>query len=171
MNDSNCPVFNASKLNAVNFKLYPEKSYGPLKDSNRLERDKYYYQVYIFYSKQSMKKFRKLLQSKDNANKLQSSETEFEAQVSTYKSKFIENRYQFGVILFYKKSAKKAGTVSHEMLHAATFWWKSVFSKREWNKILDDMSNNELLCYLLGDMVTWYWIFWYKAVDKKLLNI
>lgn len=109
-----------------------------------------------------MYKARKLLQKDDNANKMK--KFNFEAVCSSFNSKVKGNERQFGVIMFYLKSARQSGIVSHEMAHATTRYYKHLYKNLD---IWENHKANETFAYILGNMVAQYWDNWYKVVKQK----
>lgn len=109
-----------------------------------------------------MYEFRKKIQRTEKMTQIR--KFNFEAIVSSYESK--ENKKQFGIILFYKGSAKRSGVVAHELTHAAVYWWKSAI-KTKWSKIQTDARADEEFAYLVSGLVKQYWVNWWDLHDKK----
>lgn len=109
-----------------------------------------------------MYKARKLLQKEDNADEMR--RFRFEAVTSSFNSKTKGNEKQFGVIMFYLKSARQSGIVSHEMAHATTHYYKHLYKNLD---IWENNKANETFAWILGNMVAQYLDNWYKAIKQK----
>ena len=132
-------------MKVKSFKIYPSRA------------SKWYYTVHIFAQKRTMYRYRKLLQTEDNANPIKS--FKFLALVSAFNSNHKE--YQYGEILFTKNSGSRSGIVSHELCHALTYWWKHMESYK-WKEITNNGRADERHALLLGKMVQQYWYNWWK---------
>ena len=117
---------------------------------------KFYYRVYIFLQKRSMYKFRDNL-VKDGA-RLMKKPHRYLACCSVWHSK--KDKNQWGVLVFTKSSAKKAGIVSHEFCHATNYW----FAYQKKNNIYKQC--DEAFALLLGNLVKEYWNAWYTLPKR-----
>jgi hypothetical protein len=137
----------------VTFKIFPNH---PRRFKN------WYYKVYIFSRKKSMYEVRDDL-VKDGAN-IMKKPHKYEAVCSSFNSK--KDKKQWGVVMFYLKSAARSGVVSHEMTHATTYWWKYLAPKKHKNIYKDGIAD-EMFARIQGNLVYQYWKTWYKVVKKK----
>jgi hypothetical protein len=133
----------------ITFKIHPDYP-KRLKD--------WYYKVYIFKRRASMYQFRDTL-NEDGANPMKKPH-KYYGLCSSFPSK--KNPKQFGVIMFCTGSSKQSGVVSHELTHATTYWWKSIFHKdKKMKNIFGDSKADEQYAWVLGNLVAQYWRIWY----------
>lgn len=66
-----------------------------------------------------------------------------------------------GHVLFNLESGCTARIVSHEMTHAAIYWFNGTLNGYDWDEIPDKKEAEEEFCYLQGDLVSaFYWRYW-----------
>lgn len=128
----------------------------------------WYYKAHLFHTKPSMVKFRKSL-DKDGANPMRMHE--YAALCSAYNSTRKGEERQYGVLLFTQASGRKSGIVSHEIVHAVNYWWRSM-ERMRWENIQDTHKDggraDERYAWLLGNCVAQYWREWYQM--QKLMK-
>ena len=126
-----------------NFKLYCSR--------------KEYYLCKIFSSKKEMQKW-----NEEDGYKTTSDYQGVCRQVDYFivKGNKCKKSSQIGTISFYIDRIG-SGIVSHEMTHAALFWFKNKF--RSYSK-LGIKKNDEKVCYAQGHMVMQFWNHWYELI-------
>lgn len=133
------------------FKIYPE--------------EKHYYRVLIFDTKKNMIKYWKRY-GNPNGRKL-----DFEGICNSYEIRLYKKnksteiiKDDIGFILLYRNGFG-SGVVSHEITHATTYWCKTAGFHLNTSRIVKE--NDERYAYALGNMVTQFWIEYYKKFPKN----
>lgn len=110
----------------------------------------YYYTVFIFYTEKQMYSFRRSLVGKGYYD---AGEDDYSALASM--KNYTTEDMELGVVLFTKRTCRKAGIVTHEMFHAVAFYWEVFFPDEFIN------GRNESFAGVLGQTTSRYWTeFW-----------
>jgi len=138
--------------NPVTFAIYPE----PHRRNCRL-----YYAVFIWRTKQDMhnavaalRKLRKWSRVGNN----------YLGIVMGFTNRDPKVPHCVGHVHLCRKAARRGGIVTHEMAHAASYYWMNHVGSMRMIETAE--RNDERFAYIVGELNRQYWANWYRSVGE-----